>query len=113
MLQHVELSKVILERYIEKNKCLPNHNQVPVHFVQHLYCEEFLHKQVNWDDKGALGGVAMGRPIDRKREKTTSQPKQRTKPIMFTLEEQANITTNAAEGVYLASQGQTAIDILQ
>ena len=37
MLQHVELSKVILERFIENNKCLPNHNQVPVYFVQHLF----------------------------------------------------------------------------
>ena len=55
----------------------------------------------------------MGRPVDRKRAKKIGQPMQRTKPIMFTPEEQANITTNATEGVYLASQGRTAIDVLQ
>ena len=50
-----------------------NHNQVPVYFLHDLYCEEFLHKQVNWDEKGALGGVAMGRFVDQKRAKTTGQ----------------------------------------
>ena len=37
----------------------------------------------------------------------------RTKPILFTPEEHANITTNAAEGIFLASQGQTALETLQ
>ena len=81
--------------------------------MQHLFCEEFLHKQVNWDDKGSLGGVGMGCPVDRKRAKSSGRPVKQTKPIIFTLEEQANMATNAAEGVYLASQGRTAMDVLQ
>ena len=37
----------------------------------------------------------------------------RTKPIIFTPEEHANITTNATEGIFLASQGRTALETLQ
>ncbi len=112
-LQHVNLSKIILERFIEKKKCLPNHGQIPIYFVQHLYCEKFLHKEVNWDDKGAHGGVAMGRPADKKRAGMVGTTMQRTKPIVLTTEEHANVVANAAEGITLASQGRTAVQVLQ
>ena len=79
--------------------------------MQHLFCEEFLNKQVNWDDKRTLGGVAMGRPIDRKRAKTARTPLQRTKPIIFTPKEQVNMATNAVASIYLASQGRTTLEI--
>ena len=111
-LQHLALSRIILERFIEKNKFLLNHNQIPLYFVQQLYCEEFLQKQVNWNGKGAHGGVAHEQPIDRKKPKLAGTRVQRMKPIILSPIEHANFEAHATEGVTLAT-GCTANQVIE
>jgi hypothetical protein len=43
-LQHVGLSRILLERFVEKYKATPNNKQVPLYFIQQVFCEEFLNK---------------------------------------------------------------------
>ena len=112
-LQHIGLSRILLERFVVKTKTVPNNKQVPLYFVQQLFCEEFLHKQVNWDDRGASGGVALGRPADRKKAKLEGKELPRTKPIVLTQEDHSNISAFATEGVHLASQGLTAQGLVE
>ena len=107
-LQHVGLSKILVERFVEKTKSSPNNKQIPLYFIQQLFCEEFLNRQVDWNDKGPSGGVALGRPADRKKARLEGRELPRTKPIVLTQEEHLNIQAFAAEGVTLATQGLTA-----
>lgn len=52
-------------------------------FLQHLNCEDFHNKQVDWDDKGTHGGVAMGCLDTKKRATPTRIKLKQTKPIFL------------------------------
>ena len=58
---------------------------------------------MNWDDKGAHGGVAHGRPVDRKRARLQGTSVHWTKPIIWSPKEHANFEAHAAEGIILAT----------
>ena len=102
------MSRIILERFIKKSNCLPNHNQVQIYFVQHLYFKELLHKQVNWDDKEAHGGVAHGHLKDMKRVRLARTRVQNLNPIVLSPKEHSKFEANALKGPTLASHTQKA-----
>lgn len=115
-LQHVGLSRVLLEKFVEKHKTIPNNHQIAVYFVQQVYCEEILGRQVQWENLRANMGVGGGRPEARKKARIEGTPVPRTKPIVLTEESHDLISSFATEGVALMTQGfttQTISEALQ
>lgn len=106
-LQHVGLSRVLLEKFVEKHKTIPNNHQIAIYFIQQVYCEEILGKQVQWENLRANMGVGGGRPEARKKARIEGTPIPRTKPIVLTEESHDLISSFATEGVALMTQGFT------
>ena len=102
-LQHMGVAKVLLKRFIQKERSLPNNNQIAIYFGQ-----DILRKRVNWDDKPHNAGVRLGRAAIRaqaRREETELPP--RKKPIVLLPEEHEQIVELASQGATLFSQGES------
>lgn len=110
-LQHVGLSRVLMQKFVEKHKTIPNNHQIAVYFVQQVYCEEILGRQVQWENIKANMGVGGGRPEARKKARIEGSQVPRTKPIVLTEESHELISSFASEGVALMTQGYTTQSI--
>lgn len=106
-LQHVGLSRVLLQKFVEKHKTIPNNHQIAIYFVQQVYCEEILGRQVAWENVKANMGVGGGRPSARKKARIEGTQVPRTKPIVLTEESHELIQSFATEGAALMTQGYT------
>ena len=62
-LQHKGIARVLLRRFIQKERSLPNNNQIAIYFVQQCFVQDILRKRVNWDDKPHNAGVGLGREL--------------------------------------------------
>ena len=119
-LQHKGIARVLLRRFIQKERSLPNNNQIAIYFVQQCFVQDILRKRVNWDDKPHNAGVGLGRAAVRaqaRREETDLPP--RKKPVVLLPEEHEQIVELATQGATLFSQGEsveslkTRIDALE
>lgn len=110
-LQHVGLSRVLMQRFVEKYRTIPNNHQIAVYFVQQVYCEDILGRQVQWENLSANMGVGRGRPEARKRARLEGTPIPRTKPIVLTDDAHELIQNFANEGIALMTQGYTTESI--
>ncbi len=112
-LQHVDLAKVLLQRFIQKERSLPNNNQVAIYFVQQCFVQDILRRRVNWNDKPANAGVGLGRISQKRAANLTNAPlPPRKKPMVLTPEEHQRVVDLASQGATLATQGHTVESLL-
>ena len=107
-MQHVGLSRVLLQKFVEKHRTIPNNHQIAIYFIQQVYCEEILSRQVQWDNVQGNMGVGGGRPEARKKARIEGTSVPRTKPIVLTEEAHDLIQSFSSEGVALMTQGFTS-----
>ena len=110
----MDLAKVLLQRFIQKEQSLPNNNQVAIYFVQQCFVQDILHRRVNWNDKPANAGVGLGRISQKRAANLTNAPlPPRKQPVVLTLEEHQRVVVDlASQGATLATQGHTVESLL-
>lgn len=113
-LQHTGLARCLLARFIQKERNLPNNNQIAIYFVQQCYVHDVLRKRVNWNDRPLNAGVGKGRISGRMQAKRDDDPEPpRKRPVVLLPEEHAQMVDMATQGATLASQGETADTLTQ
>lgn len=113
-LQHIGLARTLIARFIQKERALPNNNQIAIYFVQQCYVQDILRKKVNWNDRPPNAGVGKGRIQERMLAQRDDAPEPpRKRPIVLLPDEHAQIVEMATQGATLASQGETVETLTQ
>lgn len=113
-LQHTGLARTLIARFIQKERALPNNNQIAIYFVQQCYVQDVLRKKVNWRDRPLNAGVGRGRIAERMQAQRDDAPEPpRKRPVVLLPDEHAQIVGMATQGATLASQGETVDSLTQ
>ena len=66
-LKHKGLARILLTRFIQKERAMPNNHQIAIYFIQQTYIQDILQRRVNWDDRPKNAEVGKGRPREKAR----------------------------------------------
>ena len=107
-LQHVGLARTLLLRFIQKERMLPNNNQIAIYFIQQCYVQDILKKEVDWDDKPRNAGVGKGRIAEKMQAERAEEPQPpRKRPYVLLPEEHDVVVAITQEAGDLFTQGAT------
>lgn len=86
---------------------MPNHNQIPIYFIQQCYVHAVLKKRVDWTNKHHLSGTGKGRPSEKKRAREENRIVEDNRPRILHPETMQALRSAANTGQPFLERGIT------